>query len=873
MFGIINANFFYYPKTKNKTTMNNKTTWALLLMPFTAAGFFPAFSQTTTDDELPILETFIAEQSAAAITGDLNPTSREVFSVFGNQSIIDVPRSVTVITPEMMQAFDIQSFRDISRIGAGTQQANFYGVPGVPSFRGAKGSVFFNGMQRAYQRNEMPLSFGSLEGMDLVKGPAPAHMGAALVGGYANLIPKMPYFDKQRGSVMVEIGQYDHYRIQADVGGPTLIGGIPSASRISLTAQQADSYYNDVSNDYVSLYASIKAQLRPNVMLFTGTEYFNYKSNENAGWNRLTQNLVSNNQYVIGEPISVSDSRWGGRANRRLHTLQPALVVPEAAVINRFGSAAAAVAAGLLDMSDPATRDTVYGVFGAERPFLAETDSGFLYTQDFFDNGGEVFTTPIKGSTVLSDPTDFANSENIFWFADLDFTANADRKAKFQFILDYIRTTKRSSYSYAIDTQQFVTESKLTVSEDLDFLKSNVTYGGSFRFSRAKTLQDFWDEPFSRRDISQSNISGNSQVFAGGMDPEGTIRWNSPFQATPFAPSLGAYSIQSDLFQYSLFGYSITEITDSITLYSSLLGAYANYKASTPSQAFASGLNPVNETSRSGDKLYYSASVSPVLALTDNINLYAMLQYGTAIEPLQGGAIIGEGQFSTNRLYEFGTKGAFLDGRLYAGLASFLWQQSASLSNAGGDSVIQQEGKGVEFEITYAVTDNFTLIGSANYQIVELKNPIGFRVVPTDEQGFALFGGELQTPFSQNQGGFDPSFLGAPANNPNLRLGGTPETQLKLFGVYELENGFGGSLGAIWSDSYWASYDRNVKLPSTLVFDGSIFYRTPRYEIRLTVENLTNEDWFYGADPFFAASGIITKAPERTFKATFTYNF
>src|SRR5690606_36575132 len=102
----------------------------------------------------------------------------------------------------------------------------------------------FNGMQRAFQRNEMPLSFGSLDVMDIVRGPAPAHFGPGLAGGYVNLIPKAPYFDRTRGALRVDLGSFDLYRAQLDVGGPTLLGGRPSAYRLSITAQDAGSYYD-----------------------------------------------------------------------------------------------------------------------------------------------------------------------------------------------------------------------------------------------------------------------------------------------------------------------------------------------------------------------------------------------------------------------------------------------------------------------------------------------------------------------------------------------------------------------------------------------------------------------------------------------------
>lgn len=839
----------------------------------------PAPVAPAASSDLVTLEDFIVRESAANIAGDLMPTSRPVASVFGSQSILETPRSVTVLTPELMQQFQIRSFKDLANIGAGTQQANYYGVPGIPSLRGAKGSVYFNGMQRAFQRNEMPLSFGSLEGMDIVKGPAPAHFGPGLVGGYVNLIPKSPYFDEKRGSVKVEVDQHELFNAQFDVGGPTMLFGKPAAYRISITGQLADSYYDRIGNDYLSFYGSVKAEIAKDVTLFTGGEFFNYKSNENAGWNRLTQNLVNSGQYVIGEPISIASSTWGGNANRRLHNSNPqngfaavpvALVVPESIVLARFGTNANAVAAGLLDLSDSVTRANVYSVFTpADLANIAQTTSGFMYTPAYFSSlnpDPHVFTANIKGSTVLSDSADFANSKNLFWFGDIESRRNPNRTVRYQTIVEYIATEKRSSYSYAIDTEQFVNEHKLTLIEGFDLFNTTLTYGASMRYTRAKQLQDFWDEPFSRRDITNGTISGNSVVFAGGVDPEGNNRWNSPFGGTPFAAAIGGNSVQSDLLQNSIFAFSESDMTDRLKVFLSGLVAYAPYKLSVPNEARINA--PSVQASDRHDKFYWSGSFSPVFKITEEISAYGMLQQGTAVDPLQGGPILGGGNFAENTLLEVGLKNSHFEGRLFTSLAAYQWKQGALDSR--NNRALEYEGKGLEFETVYKVTDNFTLIGSVNFQRVELNTPLGFRVVPSTEQEFALYGGELQTPFSQNPANFGK--LGAAAN-PDRRVPGTPETQAKLFGVYDFQNGFGISGGFVWSDKYWADYNHSVRLPATTVFNASISYRRPTWEVSLAVENLTNEDYFYGADPLFAASGIITKAPERTFKASATYKF
>ena len=869
-------------RTLKKKLLRGGYGLGLLAAPFASHGQEAATPKPeATSGDVVTLEEFIVRESAQAASGDLLPTSRPVMSVFGNQSIVDTPRSVTVLTPELLKQFDIQDFSDLAKIGAGTQQVNYYGVPGIPTIRGAKGSVYFNGMQRAYQRNEMPLSFGSIEGMDVVKGPAPGNFGAALVGGYVNLIPKSPYFDEKRGQLQIEVGQYSHFRSQFDVGGPTLLLGKPAAYRVSVTGQLADSYYDKIGNDFVSLYGSVKAEIAKGVTIFTGGEYFNFKSNENAGWNRPTQQLVDNGSYVIGEPISLSDSRFGGYANRTLlyGTNNPfnskyddgstpegvsptvtALVVSQSA-INRAlanGTITPAQVALMNDLSTDAGRTAAYSNLPAgDLPFISQSASGFQYTPEYFAAGGEALTEKIDGSQVLADDADFADSQNLFWFGDIESKRHPDRAIKLQNILDYVETEKRSSYGYAFDSQQTILESKLSITEDLDFINTALTYGASIRYTDAWQLQDFWDEPFSRRDISRSDVSNKSKIAAGGPSiySNGINYWNGGFGGK-------GGNTESQLTQVSGFFYGDTKLAEKLHVYTSALLGYASFEVGAPSDA---GTFPSDD----GNKTYTSISVSPQFRITKEITIYATGQRGTAVDPLQGGPIAGEQSFAKNDLEEIGLKASLFDGKLFTGIAGYHWRQTSFNTRSAVNEEL--EGKGVEFENTVKLSENLSLIGSVGYQRVTLEGTsTPFRAVPMSAQDWALYGGILNDPFDDvNTGG--P--FGNPANNPDRIYPGTPETQAKLFAIYEFSSGLGISIGGVWSDSYWHNYDRTIKLPSTLVFNGSIFYKRPTWDLSLSVENLTNEDYFSGSDPIFGSGTIITKAPETNFKLSYAYRF
>jgi iron complex outermembrane receptor protein len=130
------------------------------------------------------LEKFIISETAGSASGGLMRTSRPSDSVFGaGKSIMEFPRSLTVVTPELMQKFGARDFSDLTRLTAGGERVNLYGVPGSPQLRDDFPGTFFNGMQRLFQRNQMPTSFGSVEGLDIVKGPAPANYGPTQAAG------------------------------------------------------------------------------------------------------------------------------------------------------------------------------------------------------------------------------------------------------------------------------------------------------------------------------------------------------------------------------------------------------------------------------------------------------------------------------------------------------------------------------------------------------------------------------------------------------------------------------------------------------------------------------------------------------------------
>jgi iron complex outermembrane receptor protein len=803
------------------------------------SGPLPAQTAPTTNEPVTELEKFIVTESAAAASGGLMPTSRSSDSVFGSaKSLLDIPRSVTIMTPELTQKLGLRSFDDVARVIPGGERPNFYGVPGTPFIRGDFAGTFFNGMQRAFQRNEMPTSFGSLDGMDIVRGPAPGNYGATQGGGYINFLPKSPYYDKFRGSLRTTVGTYNYFNTQLDVGGPVLALGKPMAYRISLTNQNADSYYNNVQNNYVSIYGALKARIAPDISLFTGSEYYNYKSNENAGWNRVTQDLIKNGNYIVGEVANITSAAGGGY-------VLPGAVPFIAMFAPTIGSSAFDNSGGAI--IPPAS---YVATLSPQLQALLNPTTG-AYTSAFFNAGGKALTTKIDGNQVLADQGDFANAQNFLYFADLVNTRSSSLTLKNQFLIDYINTDKVSSYGYAFAMKQFVIEDKISADQKFNGILSNLTYGGSIRYSWAKQLQDFAAEPFSRRDISKKQISANSIVLTGPQRPAfGDTR------------NLWAQGDNTDLYQLALFSVGELKFSEAFSTFVSLRLEGASFIRKVPGELERNARR--GQQIGRGGKNYYMASVNPVYKIAPTVSLYASGVYGTALTPTQGGNVNSEANFGETGLVEGGVKVSLIDNTLFAAVSVFdsTRRRFNNFSNA-------QDGlrsQGVELESTWIVTKSLSLIANFGVKETQLITRPGFRFGATQDYYLPLVAGGLYVDFGDGNGLIAK-------NNPKGLFAGSPQGSANLIVSYDLGSGFEISGGPRIRGSYYHNYERTIGMPSTIIWNGNVSYRRGPISVLLELTNITSEDYFNGSDPIFAANTIITKGQPIEAKLNFTYKF
>ena len=139
------------------------------------------------EEEAVELETFIAEES---ISDDLSILQSEpVDSVFGfNKSILETPRSVSSISVELLEKFNVKGINDLVNFVPGTFTTSFFGGR---LFRCQRhfGRKLFSRVKRLNNEGNYPTPIGASDRVDVVRGPMSPISGPR-AGGALNFIPK-----------------------------------------------------------------------------------------------------------------------------------------------------------------------------------------------------------------------------------------------------------------------------------------------------------------------------------------------------------------------------------------------------------------------------------------------------------------------------------------------------------------------------------------------------------------------------------------------------------------------------------------------------------------------------------------------------------
>jgi iron complex outermembrane receptor protein len=764
----------------------------------------------------------IAEVAVTADRLHVLPTEA-VESVFGfGKTALETPRAVTSISAEMLDKVIITEIDDLVALTPGSFTQSFFGVAGSLDVRGTPGENYFRGVKRIDNPGNYPTPIGASDRIDVVRGPASPIYGPSKIGGYLNFVPKSAratdgqYFDEAKSEVGMTVGSWNKKVLHGEVGGPASVFGKKLGYYLYAESENSGSYYDNTETNQNIYQVSFDMNFTDTLRTEFGGMYHNYKGNQVAGWNRLTQELVDHGTYITGEPVSL-DTNGNGRldqAESAAGNIGPFIFAPS--------------------IQTPAS------IQAALTPNMALQNSG---------------TTHIKGSSVLVQEDDTLEDDVITLYGDLIWELPNGLKITEKNFYESLENLNENVYGFSQMADTWAYENQLIFSYEFAKdgpVKVGVQASPSVRYQSFEHGDDFEFEYFDRRDITQPG----SPVDRRSLATRGEDLYSDHVKGHYTDVALSAMADVTIFEKLNLLG-----------------GArYDDIDMSATSLA-DSKTNPGMRASDSQGATSWSASISYQLPfglrpyITKARQSTLIIGQGGQIDPsnIEAGTAVAD-----SKLDEYGIKASLLDNQLYLALDYF--KQSRIDFNAQ-DTVTNNttEAKGTEFEARWVVNPVVTLTGAyTNLKVTNLTaadNGTQFSFAgAADLKGVnpALF-----------LGGVIPSIVLVP-DEAAARKAGLPENLYSVYALLSLPgalDGFTASIGATHVDSVWSGFSKTVKLPAYTLVNAGIHYDTKNWQVGLQGKNLTNERYFRSNFPDLFGSSVVLPELPRNYLLSASYTF
>jgi outer membrane receptor protein involved in Fe transport len=686
--------------------------------------------------------------------------------------------------------------------------------------------VFINGMRRGLTSNGngFPLNFNSIESVDIIKGPADAVYGSSqYVGGYVDEVTKQPYFDKFQGDVSSTIGEYQVYRWTADFGGPLIKDKL--AFRISYTGEDSGSYYDFTKKESEAIYGALTWMPTSKYTLALTGEFEEASYNENNGINRVTQNLIDNNQYITGQvpggPAAVGEF------------FNPVVAGPTVNLDD---------ALHIIGEGDGSYGKTSY-IQGLQT--LVVNDGFKIINNSLFERIDRHTYNSQQFDEYLKDNSAFDNRTEFVFDNDIPITsgkAAAPDKSK----------DAKGDGKDAKEVAQTMPEGGLTFHNELNA-------GFELRFQNNTNYDTFAYEPFDAFDITAprytTNIPLASNLAAGQFHIPGTAA------KYVFTPNNGD-SAHSDAYELGPYFQDTLKFTDQLSLFlggrADILYVDAQSPNGTPADMYLHTYTT---------QVLPNANISPTYKPFKWMTAYFTYNFSESTNTGDGGSYSPTFTYhdyhQQNRLYELGTKFSLLHDTLFMTATGYI-QHRTEPSQGGASNVVLV--KGLEFETEYQ--PNKHLYATASYSFLDSHtvNP-GFT-----HEAFPIATGPVApgtvlvtdvASFAAAPGG---SFSGTYATP------GYPSNLFNGLVSYKTDFGLSASADLQVTSPMTLSYDGTVKLPWQYNVDMTVTYAFNRFEFRVGLYNITNQYNWNAANPIYGNESVFLEEPfhvEGTFKIKF----
>ena len=819
-----------------------------------AAPEAEAETKAETDAEVAVeMEAAAAPETEAieeiVVTGDLGALpGRAMRSVFGfGKSVLETPRSASSVSDEMMNRFVIRDIDELIAMVPGSFTQSFFGVAGSLEIRGTPGETYFRGMRRLDNPGNYPTPLAASARIDIVRGPPSPIHGPAKIGGYVDIDPKTARLDgaygQAYGSVGLEWGSWAKQVGTAEVSGLARMAGLPLGYHLYAELEDSGSYYRHGATGQTILQASFDAAAGPAVLSFGGM-YHDFEGQENAGWNRLTQELVDHGIYVTGSPPSL-DANGDGYISHQEYDRDGdgyTDLSPYAAGLTPGTSDAFIPAAGLAGEC----RIGAVPVYGCRPGLMALANPG---------------QARIGGDQVLVAPDDRQDSEVITLYFDTVFERGGAWEWRNRMFFETYRVVTEAAYGFSQFHDSRVFENKLVAARRMagDDFSVSLQVSPSIRLTRFEHASDYSNEYFDRRDLTR---------------PSG-----------PLDRRLLSTQIHGDYTEYYIgdyqdFGFAVMADLDWRRL-NAVLGARYDHLRLASRQPLDKLLLP------SSNNFCLDASCVALEASDEvgGVSWTASLSYdaGAGLRPyatasVQSTVIAGQGAeittsniargeaFDQSRLKELGLKGSLLDDRLYFAWA---WYEQERTDFSAQAIVTNQASRttGREFELRWTVTERLLVsLGQSDIEVVNLNT--------LEDGGRFSYIGAADLPGAAPGAFYGGALTGQVVPQPlDARRAGVPEDILTLAATYDFGRGLAASISLVDVDSTRSGFSGSVTLPAYTLINAGVVYERGGWLFSAAVKNATDERYFRSNFPNLYGSVIVLPELPRHYALRIQYEF
>ena len=740
--------------------------------------------------------------------------------VFGlSQSIVDTPRSLASVSEKVMDLYGIDSTNDFVSVTPGTQAASFFGIAASPDVRGSLGDVYFRGVRRLVNAGGWVTLIGATSRVDIVRGPASPIHGPGSIAGYLNFVPKTAraedgrFIASRAGSVSFATGSWNRRQVEAEVGGPINLIGSPGGYHLFGYFEDVESYFNYLPNNRQRmLQASLVLDLTDSLWVETGLQYQKWQGSENAGWNRITQELIDSGTYLAGSPLVNLDVNGDG-----------------------------GVGQGEITSFSPNNRLSIFTPYGSGVGFFENDEEREALRLD----PETLRLVQIGTDACVCSPQDDGGARSLAAYFDVFAELGEGLEVHQKLFVDYADRFILVSYGFSQMHETRLVEERLEFrfkERKLGPASIEMVVAPSLRYYHTKARQDFAFEYFDRRDISAPPLA-NTTRHPAIHDPI----------ANPYNRNLATEALNSAI--ASLANLKLGR-------FSLLLGwRWDNFDVTSENAptAFAFEQPGVRVSNRQSE-VALSASLSVKLG---EFRPYATFARQPVILAGQSGEIdidnVRTNPLNVSELKELGIKYQGFDGALFAGV-SYYQQERKQYSDQTGEN-LSLYGEGIEFELRALISERLGLLLTATKAKTE-RRPLtsNFIFAPPSVTGFApedQYGGAVVTVL--------------PAGDSRFRdRGGIPESVVSAGISYAMNGGITLNLVGTRVSEVFSGVARTVELPGYTLVNASVAYERGPWQARFSVKNALDERYFQGNFPHIFGDVVVLPRLPRSWQFTLT---